>query len=262
MKQVIGAGLVNLWPGGSLWIGLSSMAVEPHAHHAIQVSLALDGPVRLRAGGDAHWTEYLGAMVPPHVPHEFEAIGNITATIFCEPESATGRRLLDRFGTAGVAALPDDEVVPLAAHLNSVYASSQPDDVLNAAARDVLDGLAGRVERVAAPDARVAKALAEIARRLDQPFSLNDIADAVHISPSRLRHLFVQETGMAFRPYVLWLRLQHALERAVAGSSWTEAAHSAHFADLAHLSRTFRRMYGMAPMSMARERSAAVRSLR
>jgi AraC-like DNA-binding protein len=35
-----------------------------------------------------------------------------------------------------------------------------------------------------------------------------------------------------------------------AGGSLTDAAHEAGFADSAHLSRTFRRMFGVAPSSL------------
>ena len=54
---------------------------------------------------------------------------------------------------------------------------------------------------------------------------------------------------MRFRPYVLWLRIECALARYVAGKTLTEASHAAGFADSAHLSRTFKRMFGVAPAS-------------
>jgi AraC-like DNA-binding protein len=47
------------------------------------------------------------------------------------------------------------------------------------------------------PDPRIVKAIGEIERRLDQPISLDEIANAIHLSPGRLRHLFVEETGHA-----------------------------------------------------------------
>jgi AraC-like DNA-binding protein len=76
---------------------------------------------------------------------------------------------------------------------------------------------------------------------------------AAALSTGRFRHLFVRETGVAFRPYVLWLRLNVAIECSMQGRSWTEAAHEAGFADSAHLSRTFRRMFGMNPATLVRE---------
>jgi AraC-like DNA-binding protein len=73
------------------------------------------------------------------------------------------------------------------------------------------------------------------------------LAAAVHLSPGRFRHLFVTETGVSCKAYILWERLNVALALGFGGASWTEAAHAANFADSAHLSRTCRRMFGMAP---------------
>lgn len=73
------------------------------------------------------------------------------------------------------------------------------------------------------------------------------------MSPDRFRHLFMAETGVTFRAYLLWLRLECALTSYVAGSSLTDAAHTGGFADSAHFSRTFRRMFGIAPASLRPE---------
>lgn len=80
------------------------------------------------------------------------------------------------------------------------------------------------------------------------------MAATVHLSPSRLRHLFVQETGTTYRGYVLWLRINRAVVEMMDGRSWTEAAHETGFADSAHLSRTFRRMFGISPAMLIREK--------
>ena len=52
--------------------------------------------------------------------------------------------------------------------------------------------------------------------------------------------------------FFLWCRLRAAAEIAMRGSSLTEAAHAAGFADSAHLSRTFRSMFGIAPSFLFR----------
>lgn len=80
-----------------------------------------------------------------------------------------------------------------------------------------------------------------------------DAAGAAALSPGRFRHLFVQETGTAFRAYVLWLRLNVAIECSMAGGAWTQAAHEAGFADSAHLMRTFKRMFRMNPATLVRQ---------
>jgi AraC-like DNA-binding protein len=226
--------------------------VDLHAHHALQVSLALKGEIRFRSGKGG-WVAYAAAFVPPHHPHAFEATGSTTATIFCEPESQLGRRLLARFGGRAIAAIDDPEADALARRLRDAYAEGGPDSHLNEVAVGLLEALA-QVPRSApkAADPRVLRAISEIGSRLDHPLSLREVAGQIHLSPSRLRHLFVNETGMTFRPYVLWLRLLRALELAVNGESWTAAAHAAAFADSAHLARTFRRMFGVSPTALGR----------
>jgi AraC family transcriptional regulator len=79
------------------------------------------------------------------------------------------------------------------------------------------------------------------------------LADEVALSPSRLGTLFRRDTGIPVRRYQLWLRLIDAIEAHSDGTTLTEAAHYAGFSDSAHLSRTFRRMFGMPPSKLRSE---------
>lgn len=71
------------------------------------------------------------------------------------------------------------------------------------------------------------------------------IAQQLHLSEGRFLHLFREQMGIAWRPYLLWRRTITAIDTILAGSSATEAAHLAGFSDSAHLSRTFRSLFGM-----------------
>jgi transcriptional regulator GlxA family with amidase domain len=96
-------------------------------------------------------------------------------------------------------------------------------------------------------DARVLAAIEYVRQRIDASVSLADVAKAANLSPERFRHLFVEETGMPLRTYVLWRRLLHVWTLVMAGESLSFAAHAAGFADSAHLSRTARTMFGLPP---------------
>jgi AraC-like DNA-binding protein len=105
---------------------------------------------------------------------------------------------------------------------------------------------------------RVRKLLREL-RELppEADVSLEALAVRVGLSPGRLMHAFTTSIGTPLRPYLAWLRLQRAAAAIVAGAPLGEAAHGAGFADAAHMSRTFRRMLGVTPSSLAGGRSVA-----
>ncbi|WP_232286596.1 helix-turn-helix transcriptional regulator [Moritella sp. PE36] len=73
----------------------------------------------------------------------------------------------------------------------------------------------------------------------------HEVASELAISESRFLHLFRQEMGIAWRPYLLWRRLLCAVEAIKHGNNATEAAYLAGFSDSAHLSRTFHNIFGM-----------------
>src|SRR6266568_2642542 len=82
---------------------------------------------------------------------------------------------------------------------------------------------------------------------VDDATSLEVLAKLVSLSPSRLMHVFTASVGIPLRPYLAWLRVQRAALAIVNEASMGEAAHAAGFADAAHMSRTFKRMLGIAP---------------
>lgn len=251
-RPVAGIGRVLLWSGGSLWIGRDAGLVEQHAHHAIQITLAMDSGFLMRHGATG-WREHRGAIVMPHRPHQFDGCGGGVAQIFVEPETAHGRALVQRHAKVAITDLTRDTVEPLVSPLRAAYAARADDDVLVAMARHAIAALAGPMPSSSSVDPRISRVIAWVRERLDSSVSLQDAANVVNLSPSRFRHLFVAQTGVSFRAYLLWARVEKAVGAAMSGQSWTAAAQEAGFADSAHLSRTCRRMFGIAPATLIRE---------
>ncbi|MDP2311627.1 MAG: AraC family transcriptional regulator [Pseudomonadota bacterium] len=255
--RVHARGRIVMWEGASLWIlgvrdpGVAYPKTSLHSHHAVQITLALRGSFKLRTANHT----YVGdcAAVAPDVPHTFEASG-LVAHLFVEPESRAGRLLgfappIAHVDRTTLGELPD-------ALITWYEADHQTDAALIDLGRAVVARLAGG-EAVEVPDPRVRQMMVWAAGQLQHPVSLVDAARLVGLSSSRARHLFVEQTGLAFRSWFLWTRLKRALEVYAAGASLTDAALTAGFTDSAHFSRTFRSMFGITAASLEVGRDAA-----
>ncbi len=251
-------GRMVFWEGASLWIfgappGERYPKTTVHSHHVIQVTIALRGRVEFESGN--RHLEGQAIAVGPDAPHAFEASeGALVAMLFIAPDGQAGRAIArGLFAKTQLVSLQLNDFVQQLGNPRHREAD------LVAIGRALITQLAGEFAPVAS-DSRIEKLMPWVAARLEEPVTLGEVAEFVALSPGRTRHLFVQQTGLPFRTWLLWLRLESATKRFAAGASLTEAAHGAGFADSAHLSRTFRRMFGINAASLTITESTSRRS--
>jgi AraC-like DNA-binding protein len=243
---IAGRGEIHVWEGASLWLLEAEREIahtDYHSHHAIQITVSLEGSFELRAAGERQGGPV--AAVAADADHIFEASGR-AAFLFVEPESAAGAAIAARlFDGNALAAIPEERVARhLAALSDYVSAPRDGRPGLAELGREMVADLAGGTEERSL-DPRVRAMIDHAAANLEGRLSLSDAVAAIGLSPSRLRHLFAAQTGLPFKTYVLWLRIRKAVEAYARGESLTAAAHEAGFADSAHFSRTFRRTFGI-----------------
>lgn len=249
--KYVGRGRIVLWEGASLWAFDVPTAPEIrrstgyHSHHAIQMTLAVDGSFGFRIGDEtgAQVVEGPAVVIAPDVSHAFDPVGR-NAMIFIEPESRLGAAILRDLGGCRAARLDPTRFADIVATLSCIWQEPRPGD-------DALAGLGQALcSRLAATEMPARPINPRIARVIDKldPERQMDVQEAAGIaclSESRFSHLFVAEIGLPFRTYLLWRRLIVAVDAMAAGDSLTTAAHQAGFADSAHFSRTFLRMFGV-----------------
>jgi AraC family transcriptional regulator len=247
---VAGRGRILVWEGASLWVleGAGEHAgTDYHAHHAIQITIALAGDFELRT--EAECLTGPAVAVAPDTSHVFRAEGRV-AFLFVEPESAAGQALLvGAFRDEALVSLSERAIAAELAALSSAFETGADDETLIDIGRNLLSGLAGS-SASPPPHPRVEAMRAYALANLEAPLSLTEAASAACLSPDRARHLFVEQTGLPFKTWVLWLRISRAVELFAGGASLTVAAHEAGFADSAHFSRTFRRTFGLPAASL------------
>lgn len=220
-----------------------------HSHHAIQITACLDGELTLETGLQSLSRSYIA--VAADARHRLKARG-LLVLIFVEPESAAGRTLAARhFATCELAAIDNSGFRAAMEPFRRSLDHPEGSDRLIDQARSALNELVP-ITCLRQPDERVQRIIAYVADHLDEPITLEGAAKGVYLSPSRLRHLFVEQTGLAFRTYLLWMRIVRAVALYSEGRSLTESAHTAGFADSAHFSRVFRRTFGLPATALTR----------
>jgi AraC family transcriptional regulator len=241
---VVGRGRI-VWEGASLWVlkGEQEAAeLQPHSHHAIQVTFQLEGSFEIGVMGQCLTGPV--AAVWSDTPHSFRASGAV-AFLFLAPESSAGHALRKTLFThrpwENVASA---QFTSSLEDFRDCFRRGFAEEELLRLGRKSMDALP-KADGSALPDQRALAMIAYARKNLENTVTLPSAADHVCLSQSRARHLFVAQTGLPFKTYVLWLRLERAVALYAGGSSLTEAAHEAGFADSAHLSRTFRRTFGL-----------------
>ena len=225
-----------VWPHHLLILSPAFVSAE-HRHHAAQIAFGLSRPVVFESPVTGLQRADM-LLIPPNTLHAHPAFG-ASAFLYLEPESIEWAHFS---GHGNGRFVP----LPFKKQLRSLARRAVAGDAV--AAQSLVDALIGQSSgRSPGSDALISRACTLIRRSLDGPIALADLAQAVHLSPSRLAHRFRDATGVPVRRYVLWCRLRAAADAAMHGATLTDAAHLAGFADSAHLSRTFRAMFGIAP---------------
>ncbi|SIQ06266.1 transcriptional regulator, AraC family [Janthinobacterium sp. TND4EL3] len=205
---------------GSLWLAPdfailhgAAGATDSHAHYAHQLMLSTGAPFTAQLDGVNHTARHL--LIDSLRPHAIVDAPAPTLTIYAEPQRLGGAALLAAAGGAD-APTPDGIAAALQA---------QPRQVL--------------------ADARLQRALDQVDALLSGKVSAAAVAGAAHLSLSQLERLFSAQLGLPVRRLVLWRRLRLAIRFILLGSTLTDAAHGAGFADAAHFSRTMRSLFGV-----------------
>lgn len=239
-----------LWEGGFLLTARAQGRVPTHAHHAIQIVMALDGQVALATPADG-WRTSAGFIVRPDAEHAFDCNGALGVLLFVDPESAEGAWLAAGLH-ADVTAIAETRLHAVLPELRPFV--DQPDDVEDVAAviSRCLHGLGPGLAPTRRFDSRISTVIEAIRASTDLRISLEQAAGMACLSPTRFAHLFKEQVSLPFSRYMLWRKLTRAMVAIASAETIAAAAHAADFADAAHLTRTFYQMIGMAPSVLMR----------
>lgn len=240
----------NVWSlSGVLIVYGGALDAQEHKHNAIQIIWPSDA-CRLNV---AQQEISRAAIIDANVPHQLHMQSGWVLLI--EPQSQLGEDLQ--------RVLNNQQVVPLSGldyfSSKAEFNVASPLTLLDPLFRHVFNeqpvkySLLSYLQLIPSEnlDARIKTLLHELNACFEQAclkpesWKAVDVASTLNLSQGRFLHLFKEQMGIAWRPYLLWRRMLCAVALLISGKSATEAAHVAGFSDSAHLSRSFRSMFGL-----------------
>lgn len=247
-----GAGFIL--PSGALYFG-PEMQASTHVIHNYLVYIATQGSFDLILPGGKVSSSCEAAVIAPDWPHRIVSRGARLSIFYLVPETDAGRRAA-AFSQGRKVFAPPARVVSAALPRLRAYAEHGCDtDEADDVSTYLFDNLAPPLGPAAVFDERVVHTINYLNSAAGRRVTIGEAAAEVALSSSRLEHLFTEQVGIPIRSYLLWGRVRYALQLMVGGDSLTEVALEAGFFDSSHLSRTFRRMVGIAPSTLLRKTS-------
>jgi len=240
-------GELALAPGWALFIGRPGDNAR-HAHQALQLCVSNRDPIRIESGPLAG-TSAKCVAIAANTDHSMAGGDDRSAFLYLDPRGKLGRNVSAVLGSnpgstrdSGPDWQHGESWADRQEGLTADSATRIRDQIAAIWTNEADSGESSMDERVEAAVDRIRSLVRD--EDSDTGLTVRDLARTVGLSESRLAALFREGTGVPIRPFVLWTRLQLAVEMAGRGASLTEAAHAAGFADSPHLARTFRRMFG------------------
>lgn len=243
--EVMGAFAFHI--GDCYYIRAAYRNPRPHRHFAAHVLIGLKGPFAAEIEGERVWT--MGAAIASGAVHTVRTDDEILV-MFIDGLTPMARCVKQHL-LQGAAFRPLEE--ERAAAVRSLWqdVGSEAETVEAAEGTGKLLGIGSLAFR--REDSRVLAAAAYMRQAPAlEAVTVREAAQAVHLSPGRLTHLFRREAGISPRLYLANLKLERAFYRMQEGMSLTDACMAAGFATPSHMADTSQKLLGL-PMSYVKE---------
>jgi AraC-like DNA-binding protein len=240
-----------LWNGVSA-IFFSNCLTDVHSHNTMQIIVDIQDHFRCRVGSN-NWQTFKNLIIRENTPHQLDTAGSVQLIIYLDIATSPAREIRIRHLEGKDASAPE---------LN-LFDNVKPDELQQALLRPdsaLLLSIISRLLRTLSghsttpkPDDRIITVERLLSATPPADHRIDNLARQVHLSTSRLRSLFKQQTGVSLYKYILWARIRFAINRIMAGSPINDAAWEAGFTDNSHFHKILVTMFGISPSQFIRD---------
>lgn len=234
-----------VWNGFSVFWG-TSFSTSPHQHDTLQLVFDIDRSFLLRDERSS-WHSYSSAIIRAGHMHQLDSNKSIQLFLYLDSHSEYAKELTEKYlEDKNMASLQDTDLRKLSNDFFKRLLVVTDCDRLWEGCQTILGHLikpANSLKR----DARIDQAIAFISASQGQPFKVKDIAAHIHLSESRLRHLFKQQVGQPIQNFILWMRVVDSLNLVLKGRQIDQCAAETGFWDSSHMNRSYKQLLGATP---------------
>ena len=230
---------------GGVYMGKNTQA-DYHMHHAITIILSLGEPFEI-SFNNKDSEPYKAAIIQKDVCYSLKSCKtDYVIYIHLDPYSEIGIKLAQKGNP-----IQKLEIEPFSGILQEFrqwFNSSKNDEahtaqLLNKASTII----AMKNNSLVKIDDRIQKSIQLIKQSDTNKLLIREVAKSVNLSPSHFARLFKKETGMPFRKFVLHCKLVKSLKAIYQQHSLAESSYLGGFSDQPHLTRTFKKAFGIKP---------------
>lgn len=210
---------------------LSDFNTENHSHPTVEVILAQQGSFSLWVK-DEKYTDVLFAIIDKNIPHRIEVSGSEVRIL-----------MLESFNS-----LLTDLLVQYQIHFeNTVFISKEKSSLHFIF--ETIQSFSIQQNLRQTSDWRVEKCLEYFEQsQVDYRTMMDSLTQQTHLSESRISHVFKEYIGISLKKYLVWSRLKRTMQLFLNDNiNLYHAGLQSGFYDQAHLSKVFKKVFGISP---------------
>ena len=237
--------LAIFWDKDNIGLICDKLNAVSHSHCILQVFLSFDEPLQIVVGNSSINGKCV--IVNTNISHSVSSDGKAKLSILIEPTSAFARKLNSQI--KGDYLICDKENITELQQKAEKLCNATNKEQYTTFIADFAEYL-GIDRNSEIPDERIVKIL-EILKNCDcNDHTIENFADIVCLSSSRLSHLFREQTGVPLKSYILFHQLKKAFTAILNGQNITDSAMCAGFDSPSHFAATVKKWMGM-PVSQS-----------
>ncbi|MFA5939638.1 MAG: AraC family transcriptional regulator [Sinimarinibacterium sp.] len=220
---------------------------NPYRRLSATLMYASKAPFMLETG-EADSLVARAALIAPKVPRR-RIVAINSDLLICDLAVVTPEfnALAPLLGAAPVRELDASAFVPLQAELDRMHRGELPAGELQSVIGRMVFAVTGQHPASLPLHPKIAHALQLIDDFPMRTVTLPWLAERVHLSPSRLRHVFTEQVGSSLTHYLRWTAIWKGVWLWARGTPLIEVAEQVGFHDLAHVNRAFNEIFGLNP---------------